>query len=284
MPGLIKPARWALTPAFVDPKWGWFYPTFYNFPFWDAYDYGRRIQLTSVGTPSLVGAESGQAIDFDGTGDYFRHITSEGTAELLKDWSLTFYFQTTKTTQQSMVGVFNSGTGTAWNCTLNHDEDGNSIEGKISVQVRTDSGNSSQMRGATTSAISNLTDGKPHIVTCMGQKVLGSPDGIQIYFDGVKQAITYSVSSPAVDLSNLGFDLGVAVRNIRDSFDIPFGGQIYYIAVQARRLSEEQVTQLHADPFGPFRMSDEVGVVVVPAVAGDFDTFAKRLCMMNFGE
>jgi hypothetical protein len=263
-PSLIKPPMWALQPALVAPEWGWFWPTFYFLPWWSFYDFGQRALLAKSGTPSLVGSRLGQAMNFDGSGDYFAHPLRANTANLIKEWSLTCYFQTTSTATQNILGVFNTGSVTAWGVALNEN-----VDGKIRVFMRDEGG--SQLSVRLTTAESDLTDGEPHIITILGKKSLGA-SAVTMYYDlhktGAARALTYAQSGDGSNFADFGFDLTFGARNNRGTVEKEVNGQIYYISVHPKLLPFSQVLALHRDPFGPFRMFDEAGVVFAVAAGG----------------
>jgi len=207
-------------------------------------------------------------MNFDGTGDYFLHPSRGGTGNLLDEWSVTCYFQTTSTDQLAILGVFNTGTNTGWQVQLNTNENDSNIAGEMMVFMREEGGG--PLEAGITFPESNLSDGTPHIVTMMGKKSLGSSGGITIYYEldrtsGAK-TLTYNNTDAGSNFADFGFDLAFGARNVRDVVGREFNGQIFYIVVHNRLLSESEVRKLHRDPFGPFRMVDEVGDVILPPV------------------
>ncbi len=276
MPRLIKPAQWALTPALVDPKWEWFWrKAVFAAPLWEGGgnvqdQTPNRVSLPPSVTPATWETSSrGRGIRSNANSESFQ-IT---TPDYLKiGWPASIFCGITRlgsnSTNAALFGLLysNNGANPFTSIMMGHAAS-SEVRGEIN------SGGSFRNMFSDDPALDCPT-GETHDYAMVFKSGDSSAyrDGILAATDGV------GLSDPTYASTSLvTFGDGVnASRTPNCDF--------HYGYILDGECTAGQVKQIADDPHGPFRMLDEVGVVIVPAAVGAFNTFAKRLCMMNFGE
>lgn len=277
MPGLIKPAQWALTPGLVDPKWGWFWArAVFAAPIWEGAgnirDYTpHKLDLPPSVTPATWETSlRGHVVRSNSGSEAFQTTTPE---YLKLGFPVTVFMGITRvsapTINAALFGVLPNDSGASPFTSFIFGSSG------TATRVRFDINN-----GGSFKALFNSLDAMNCSVgeTCDYGVIIKSGDSTA-YLNGVLAATDASTFSDPTFTSTSLTTFGDGVNAARDA-----GVDFHYGYILDGECSEAQLQQVAADPWGMFRMADEVGVVIVPAAVGAFDTFAKRLCMMNFGE
>ncbi len=254
MPGLIKPAPWALTPALFDPEWGWFWrhasialnmeetqtAKIRNWAFpvqkWEKAGPGPSLVL-GVGPKGrfIGGANTGLDISV------LAPKSGDPDPPLGDDVSIFIAAEN--------LGAAQGGLGTI----IEAKSSGNDIRIPASELVEI----------AVAGAARHTSTGTVPTTGPFSIGIYFSRGGpLTVYIDGKEDSET--ASSP-------DFGTWLPITEIFGS-TVGFGNrdiELYcFYSFNNYRLSAAQFNQLHADPPGPFRMLDEVGVVIVPAAGG----------------
>lgn len=269
---LIKPPMWALQPALVAPEWQSLYRDIYfNIPMWGLppFDHHQKVILSTFSAVNFTANTFGQVINWpdgssDATGDYLTHPTKLLGSRLEKS-SFTFVYSTVTTAIRAFFGTFNTGTATGIQAFVNSNKTETIDAGKLYFFVRDEDG-SALSASTTNDTVPASNSGGVHIVTIVLDKALGSSGGIQIWFNGVEQAVDYNDVGAGTNFVDFGFDLAIGARNNRGVFEKTYFADMYFLVCHTRVLEDDEIIRWHKNPFGPFRMADEAGVVF--AVAG----------------
>ncbi len=271
-----KPDRWGWQPGLVERKWRRATQNLLLFmPMWDASGHDlspRNRNLTpdfESGAPTGATSTRGRCVDFNGSQSF--------------------------STPSSLINV-GAPTGEARftiACVWEHDAFGSGSDQDVLIRRARaavdgfsfeidDSllmGNANHAANSIT-ASNTLTTGVVYAGIFSFDEVKNESRLIYLGDDGSFENILNTTATGAYSDVGSGPSSFVGSRNQgADTLD----GRMYILAMWRDYFEEQQCLEWIDDPFGMLRL-DEVAVVIVPAVAGAFDTFAKRLCMMNFGE
>lgn len=246
-PQLIKPFRWAVSPGLIDPNWRWAWRGLIRaWLFWEGggapadwspYRAGRVAQSGGSWTAGGLG----MGFYFDGTNDYL-NAGSFNQHAATNELSVVMLFRATQT--DSMVLMrYNAMTAAGGDYQAAYVDTNN----PPNIRVKVGSAGYAWAPYALGDTV--------HIVsTAQG----GGP--VKIYKNGfLEDSATASESFASVSEPWL---IGVdADATNAGSLGNWFRGDIYQILIYNRILSAQEVWLLSRDPFGPFRMVDEAGVV-----------------------
>ncbi len=272
MPGLNKPAPWGHTQAFVDPKWGPLLAS--NIGLWPFWRIGSpQVEDLSLNRNSAditfgaggewqVGPE-GPVLHLAGAGGVNTGIADfqDGTTlmcEAGQQWTVVVRDKQIADDNGTMI------------C-----KGGDEATDRIFQIFWQETGGphapSVILRGTQTQLQLGLNDGTfhTHFVTWDGATAEYSNDGVE-------NLTTLSVGTASNSSEPIRF-------GERGGTGFRLTGDLSFVEIYNRAISAAEKELIHDDLTGRTRMLDEVGVVVIP-VTGAFDTFTKRLCMMNFGE
>ena len=250
---LKKPRKWNVNPGLVAPEWRWFFRGLVVvYPMWEGvgdtfFSTNNDHSATfSAGTP-VWSHSSGLEIDFSGA----------SAAAQSTDSSLTQFASATQvgwTIYCRATSYILTGGSTAMRGPTG-------ATGHILYPFDTLSGNGFRVHAAGTNVVNEngaaLADGKNHLFTYSqftSTDHRGFVDGVQ-----VDSSSTSASFLSDADRLNIGAWRGDGNQS--------FHGQISYVALHNRPLTLREHAQLARDPFGPFRMDDEVGPVIGLSVA-----------------
>lgn len=262
-PSLIKPPMWALSPGLVAPEWGWFWSAAdFVLPLWErggfSFPLGKKSTLLS---PSLLGSpvwENNQ-LNFNGT-DQGQIIDGDIRDYAVDPFTIIMRFRTTETDNGVVFGGAGNSAGGSQHLAIFQNQEPSSANSGLKFILREEDG-SSVVRGSTTTA---HRDGKDHIAIVTWD-TSPSPSLLQFWLDETRlntPADDGIMNAPSVfNRRALGF--------LRRSTNVLFANcGISLWAELDQAISTTQRLQITRDPFGPFRMADEVGVVF--ATGGPF--------------
>ena len=241
-PGM-KPDEWGFDSGLVATKWGWFWSHIgFCFPFWSS------LQITDLARRSIISDPSGTdttRFTFKGGGI---HRTSEGGGEA-------FYTVNSGITQNQYTLI--SVATVEQNDFIKSFFDDDSGGGDRKFQFRADTNEDAQFivfntAGAafTATGTTRLLHPAIHVIIA---RVLGSVGSIWI--DGIKEDEVTITGSPETPNTTVRlFERKVAAFT-------PFFGTQFMIAAIDRAFSDSEIEIVSRDPFGPFRMADEIPVV-----------------------
>ncbi len=247
-PSLIKPSMWAFIPALVDPKWNRFHERLTSAVlFWDniiePYELVSGLKTTQIGSQTVTHGTIGQDVLFATGSNQNIAIVSEAIAFPRTTHGTILYIRRkTDTTDRisSHFGVTFSGTSRIQ--THNPFQDGVTYwdwgstgdNGRISATVPID------------------TDIEYWVF-------VAGPAGLAFYKDGILHA-SNSVAAHR-DAQSGSFYVNRGQSTVGDN------QECYLIATFDDAWTANQVRDWSVDPWGPFRMIDEVGVVVAVLAA-----------------
>ncbi len=261
-PSLIKPSMWALSPGLVAPEWRWFWQgnksallfndniTLDNLNF---YDYAARKIRTAIvpvdtGSSDVVSTEFGLGWKTNnGTTTHNRGIPLDvDTLFGVTSFTILAYLKMHSenrddTNEHNIYDEFESG---KQNGLFRYDPAANALEGFAY---------DSAQRGGTFSTGTDIDDGDYHTVVLRYNGTL-----LEAFKDGQKDTTNFALSG------TIGQSAGVLPVWSAQNAASNDGGQFIWQANGIFRnvaLTDAQILQWSLDPFGPFRMADEVVVV-----------------------
>lgn len=270
----VKPAQWPLTPVLVDRKWKWYWsPTLSSTGIiWEGggnpYDFISKKFTTLINAPEWKGTRRGIGLELNDASRNGETIELTGRNTMLdglETFTYAIYFRWIGSSSSDKDTL-----GLAWN-----NRQGTNESSGQRILVRYDSLNKelgfntkpSTEVGGVKSA--DLSDAEPHAIVFR----FDFPNGTQtIWLDGV-------------NLGSVGTPGGALISTADARYPEVFGGHAvtelttqsprvegYCWAFDNRAWADAEIVQWSRNPFGPFRMLDEVGVVIVPAVGGNTET------------
>ncbi len=266
-----KPPKWGFQAGLVAPEWEWFHDDSFlsGGPLWEGagnpYDYGDRSFTTLISDAEWKGDIPGPSIELNDdshTGGDTIELTNFDATKLdgltTFTYAVHFTFIGTAAAAEDTLGLM-------WS-SLQGTTDNNAKR----ILVRYDSQNNqldfftftTSDNGLTTSA--NLEDGKPHTVVFR----YDSPNTEKsIWLDGINiGSNSNSGALQSAGHSKVSEVFGGHLVTIGVNTDSPrIRG--YGWALHNKVWTDQQIRQWSCDPFGPFRMADEVGLFVPAAVA-----------------
>ncbi len=269
-----KPDEWGFDPGLVAPEWAWFWEnTVGVWPLWSnstitALDIsGNGFNATPVNGPALITTEAGKALELLLASSHYINVgTMNGWA---KNWGAGLTINVLMRTSMALIKWLAGGRDSAGNINridlrINANSVGAVDAGKIQLIMYDDA--STGLIGATTSDTDPLfNDGEIHLITATYNPLVNE---LGLSVDGVSQDITYdlqgtpsSFSAQTQPLYFGGFN-NVGVLLSQTNVDI------LYMSIHSTVFPTFEIRQLSQDPFGPFRMADEVGALIAPATAG----------------
>ncbi|MBC7088671.1 MAG: LamG domain-containing protein, partial [Tissierellales bacterium] len=180
---------------------------------------------------------------FDGINDY---INIPSLNNLLVDnpstLSISFWFKTTSTSPQSILGVFNTGSTTGISIVLNLTATGNAA-GKFRFFIRDN--NADVTEYCTTNAYPQIyNDNWHHIV------MIRNGASMTFYLDGVSILLTQTGFENAAVFSTFTYDLYLGNGNNRGVTYNTFNGNLDQIAIWGRALNQSHVDILNNNGNG----------------------------------
>lgn len=265
-----KPAFWALTPGLVDPIWNWFWgPTLSSAGIiWagggNPYDFVSKKFTTLISAAEWKADHRGLAIELNDAsrnGETIELTGRSGMLDGLTTFTYAIYFRWigSASGNEDSLGI--------------HWSDMQGVFASKRILVRYDS-NNKQLDFFTHTGVdqgfaasADLSDALPH--TCVFRYDIGTANKT-IWLDGIKIGSTTqsgALTSTADARHPEVFGGHLVTQGVSDSPRI----EGYSWVFDERPWTDAEIVQWSRDPFGPFRMLDEVGVVVVPAVGGISD-------------
>ncbi len=247
MPILLKkPRKWVFSPALVTPRWSWFWKGVdVAFPFWE----GAGLEI--------FGSFGKSAITTHGIGASGWHHSSVGGIWRTIDVSAIDFF--TVQNHKGISGAASRAIIVYANTTISEigsnyivgwgpDTAGNAYRFAFNDgNLRTEA-SSGFVQGST-----SVNDGEWHLFLSVFE---GSNITDVVHY--VDAAVDSTGSSSAVALDTTADDIKLFARPDNDSLSLR-DTDVAYVAVLNFAPTRTQIKQLSHDPFGPFRMVDEVG-------------------------
>ena len=257
MPGLIKPPRWALTPALVDPKWGWFWNSDLRFviPFWE----GGGVPFNLIdhiggsiatGSPTWGASSRGIISEINGTDSWlFAHKDSHN---LIGDITLIW---------AGIVDV-----GSQFHAFIDKHDDPGSTVNPFSLKSTNDA--TPKLRFTRAGPLGAITHNSQATITLGKYQVFGFTQGPEMevlptfYIDGANVGSVFVTGDPTGTATATTEPLRLGRRG---NGGTQLDGKIGLVIGAATQWTDAQHARFAADPFGPFTMMDEVAFSVPAA-------------------
>ena len=273
MPGLIKPPNQAVNPALADHKWVWFWEAV-NVPL--IFNDRQVARIVNPKFPQQTWATGGAAgqdasVDFGLQGQF---LTSERSADNYGLLDAVGSPGSVTNGQSFFFGVADLGSDPRFGGAI---AGGNAnYQLRVNTSGKPDIFQATSLRHTSTSAVPATGP------FTLGYYVAnsGSPSH-EIYIDG-----EFDSSKTDAGWGNIGNITSLfGVVNQSSRVDL----KLYcFYQFNDTQLTAAQWKQLHDDPFGPFRMFDEVGVVVgvatgdpTPVIIGHLATLSQGTTQIN---
>jgi len=135
------------------------------------------------------------------------------------------WLRTSSSAIQSVLGVLEVGNAIVIGLTINRDEDGDNVAGKVQAFLR---GRSSKMLIGATSSATAVHDGSTHhIVAALNS----ATNAVAIYLDSATLAVSYRSQDTPASFGDLTGAAYVGARNLRGVADFFFSGNLGRVAV-----------------------------------------------------
>lgn len=259
LPGLVKPAPWAVNRAQVAPEWQWFWDATrggFAYPcneksgtiLRDVVGNNNIVFATGgAGSPVWITGTSGPLVECDGGTDY---LVQEKLIGTLNDFSIIIVFRTTTTATNYLLRVVNNGSNEIIGLQFNTDSAGSSDPDSLWLQVRTPG---DTIRNASFND-PTWRSGKDQFLA-----MIREGDTTRMSLNGVEKTLT--VGADTLNTSALVLDeylLTIAAANDRGVVSGYSEVDLSLIALCPVALTESQVRQWSRDLFGPFRFARSV--------------------------
>ncbi len=263
MSKLIKPAQWAVTPAFVAPEWRWFWVNLVDVVLFNE-NVGQPVEimhneiLVRDNSPAWETMTIGPSRSYGSGSD---KLTDRLDRQLLEE--TTIYcgvYSRVALSHNNFVQIFEKA-----------DADGRPANYVFNFKNSTSQIQWQWTTASTFQAVS-FTGQLPLNETshwAMTRNVAGTAG--KLYKNGLEVASNSGLLKAENSTVQTSF-------GARSDGSIAFDGNMLYLYLLKAEHTPAQVKQLYQDPFGPFRMHDEAGVVYgvpAPPVAGG------RLLLLN---
>ena len=267
----MKPYRWAVTPKLGDPTWGWAWKGLVGgWLFWEGgavrgitYDVspGHMSPIDSqAGSPSFVPTRLGMALE------------TNGSTQVL--WAFDSPRLRAPSTAITVVVAFErNGTSEVWGTLLTkryslgadpYNSYSLNQEGAIGNSLLFSLSTGTPGSQVLTSAVTGLPQDVPLVAVGVWPKEgTATTMEIRVYRldTGALVGTGTNTFSGPIGYSAPGLFLGASFGNNQNAYGARYlMASVYDVALQQR-----QIEHLARDPFGPFRMMDEAGVVYATA-------------------
>lgn len=251
----VKPAQWPLTPALVDPKWGWIHKHATRLlPFWGGggvpRDYSsNKATITQSGTAASWGAGvRGSVFDFTGV---TTKLDLGNAVDVLPSTDRGTFLFVRRLTDQLLRNATSFGSENI------------AIDDRVACFLPWSSGGGTYF----------FDWGNPNVdgraeKTGIGKDsgpvetiaFVAGPAGLRGFQNGIVIA-----SNTVAAMRSHGTTEHFFINGGIDDGDLQ---EVLFFAVLDYEATDQEIAQWHDDPFGSIRMLDEVGAVILP-VSGE---------------
>jgi len=246
---LKKPRKWAFNPGLVAPEWEWFWEGCIGaWPFWESAG-NKVLDISSfnqagtfVNTPTWGADARGPTVDFQAASSDHIDVGTAGHLSLPGVMSVlcVHHMNDNYTSSQSLVGWANSS------ASLNYDLEFGRTNNKYSWL--------NNSTAITLDSTRSISDNNIHVICVTRGGGTGDWD-ISMFIDGVLDGATTTVENPN---DAAGSRLGIAKLGNFGTFK--YEGSISLMVLWDKTLTDDQAIKITRDPFGPFRMGEDVAL------------------------